>query len=150
MATNKNQGTYWWGYDLGRPQTYTKCIKQLVKICRQTLEYSEWQKESKKGAGDKCPVCNVEYMYVRPETHHYPLTLFEVVENKLQEYIHHNEIDSISPLEFIKEVMNDHLRGRVEYIVLCKACHEKYHAQDPDTLRTIEKLWRERSEDETP
>lgn len=145
MAKKKDQGSFWWGYDLGRPQSYTKCIKQIVKICRITLEYAEWQKESKSGAGELCPICGAEYMYVRPETHHYPLTLFEVVENKLQEYIHSNFIDEITPLEFIKEIMTDHLNDKVEYIVLCKSCHEKYHMQDPETMKLISKVFGEQS-----
>ena len=145
--SKQQTGTYWWGYDLSRPQTYTKCIKQLVRIARLTLEYAEWQKETKKGVGDQCLVCRADFMYVRPETHHYPLTLFEVIENKLQDMIHNNTIDEIEPLEFLRAVMRDHLNGKVEHIVLCKACHEKYHMQDPETIKLIEKIYNERNTD---
>ena len=148
MASNQDQGVYWWGYDLSRPQSYTKCIKQLVKICRQSLEYAEWQKQTKRGAGDQCPICGVEYIYVRPESHHYPKTLFEVVEEYLQEHIHNNDLDEITPLEFIKEIMDSHLQNRVNYVVLCKSCHEKYHAQDPETLRAVEQLWQKSQKDQ--
>ncbi len=140
----QDQGSYWWGYDLSRPQSYTKCIKQLVRIARLTPEYAEWQKESKKNAGDQCPICGVEYIYVRPETHHYPLTLFEVIESKLQDYIHANSIDLITPLQLIKEVMEDHLHDKIQFVVLCKTCHEKYHAQDPETMRAVEQIYQEK------
>ena len=136
----EQESSYWWGYDVSNPQQYTRIIKLLVKIARLTPEYAEWQKESKKGAGDMCPVCGAEYIYVRPETHHYPLTLFEVIEGKMQEYIHSNFLDQIQPLNLVKEVMKDHLDGRVDYVVLCKACHEKYHAQDPVTTKYVEKI----------
>ena len=144
MNNNDSQSSYWWGYDLGKPQAYTKCIKQLVRIARLTPEYAEWQRDSKKDAGDECPICGAEYIYVRPETHHYPLTLFEVIESKMQEYIHSNFIDEITPLQLLKEVMDDHLHDKVANVVLCKACHEKYHAQDPETMKAVEQTYQKK------
>ena len=149
MSREQDQYSYWWGYDLSSPQQYTKCIKQLVRIARLTPEYSEWQKESKKGAGNQCPICSVEYDYVKPETHHYPLTLFEVVESKIQEYIHSNYINEITPLQLIREIMSDHLQNQIEYIVLCKACHEKYHSHDPETIKHVESLHQKQKKEKT-
>jgi len=149
MGRKQDEYTHWWGYDLSSPQQYSRCIKLLVRIARLTPEYAEWQKESKKGAGDQCPVCGVEYIYVKPETHHYPLTLFEVVEAKLQEYIHSNYINEITPLELIKEIMDDHLKGKIEYVVLCKTCHEKYHSQDPETMKLVEEIYQKQRKEKS-
>ncbi len=136
-----DSGAEWWGYDLSKPATYSKCIKNLVKQCRTTFEYNIWQKMTKSGCGDTCPICNVEYIYSRPESHHYPRTLYEVVEAVMQEYIHSNSIDDITPLELIKEIMDLHLANQVDNIVLCKHCHAKYHDMDPETMKQVEQLY---------
>jgi len=38
-----NKGDMWWGYNIASPRQYSKILKQLMKICRTTLEYEYWQ-----------------------------------------------------------------------------------------------------------
>jgi hypothetical protein len=139
----------WWNYNLSIPASYTRCIKQLMKICRYSIEYDYWQRMTKaKADSNACPICNVEYIYVRAESHHHPKQMFTVIEDILQEHIHNNTIDDIEPLELVKKIMALHLEDRVEHIVLCKACHQKFHSYDPVTVKRVSEYLKSKKEAE--
>lgn len=137
-------GKTWWGYDLTNPRAYTRCIKDLMKVCRATPEYQEWQKITKAQAGrDSCPICETEYIYQRAESHHYPEQLFSVIEEVLQERIHDDTIDRYQPLDIVKIVMDKHIKGAVNCVVLCSACHKRFHNGDPEIMEKVGKIFTE-------
>ena len=76
---------------------------------------------------------NILY-YLKPESHHYPETLFDVVDNILQEHIQNNDLDEFDEFDISQEVMSKHKMNQVNFIVLCKQCHERYHADVPNVV----------------
>ena len=135
----------WWDYDLTRPIEYNRCIKQLMKMCRTSIEYNVWQKRTKWGLPDDCPICGISYTIAKPETHHYPKTMYEIVEEYLQKYLQDNSLEDVTPLELVHEIMQSHFSDEISYVVVCEHCHAKYHNQDPETMDAM-KLLLERNE----
>jgi transcription elongation factor Elf1 len=87
---------------------------------------------------DSCPICGDSFQFVKPETHHYPRTLFAVVEGILQNHIDKNDLDNFTDFQICEEIMQAHFAKKVDYIVLCKHCHDKYHNDVPDILDAID------------
>lgn len=112
---------------------FTRCIKQLEFMCRKSLSYDSWQKRTKYAVSE-CPICDDSFEFVQPQSHHHPLTLFAVVENILQKHIDLNDLDDFTDFQICDEIMHAHFEKKVQYIVLCKHCHEKYHDNVPDIL----------------
>jgi len=124
-------------YDLSNEVHFIKCIKQIEFMVRKSLSYDSWQKRTKY-AVHKCPLCGDSFEFVRPESHHYPLTLFDITEGVLQKYIDLNTIHDYTDYDICQEVMNAHFQKKVEYVVLCEFCHKKYHSGVPEILESIE------------
>ena len=126
----QNETSEWMGFDLSKEKQYTMVIKKLEFIIRKSLQYDIWQKRSKIGV-DTCPICEESLHFLKPESHHYPATLFDIVDQVLQEHIHENTLDEQNDLDIAQEVLSKHMRNTIDYIVLCKQCHEKYHDDVP-------------------
>jgi hypothetical protein len=131
--------TIWYQYDLSNEKQFIKCIKALEFIIRKSLSYAIWQKRSKYLI-DKCPACGETFEYVPPESHHHPLTLFDIVENTLQKHIDLNDLSEYKDFDICEEVMDLHFQKKIDYIVICKHCHEKYHNGDPNLLDVMDEL----------
>jgi transcription elongation factor Elf1 len=129
--------TSWYKYDLTNERQFINCIKKLEFMCRKSFSYDSWQKRSKY-AVSSCPVCGDSFEFVRPESHHHPRTLFSIVEGILQNHIDKNDINDFTDFQICDEIMQAHFEKKVDYIVLCKHCHEKYHADVPDILDVID------------
>ncbi len=127
----------WYNYDLSNPTKFIRCIKQLEFMCRKSFSYAVWQKRTKYPIS-MCPTCGDSFEFVNPETHHWPETLFSVTEGILQKHIDLDDLDDFTDFEIADEIMHAHSDKKVNYIVLCKACHEKYHADHPDILESID------------
>lgn len=127
----------WYKYDLGNERHFIKCIKQLEFMVRKSMGYDSWQKRTKY-AVSSCPLCGESYEYVKPETHHHPLTLFDVVEGVLEKHIDLNNLNDFTDFDICDEIMQAHFQKKVQFIVLCKGCHEKYHDNHPDILEVID------------
>jgi len=136
-----NKGDMWWGYNMASPVSYNRVIKQIMKICRSTIEYEFWQIRTKSGIGEECPVCGKPYMYARPETHHYPSQMYNIVESVIQNHLHNGTLEYHSPLDIVTEIMSDHIHNRVGYIVLCKQCHSLFHDGHPETVDKVTELY---------
>lgn len=128
----------WYGIDLADEKAFRKLIVLTEAICRRSVEYSLWAGRTKMLAKDQnedtrlddssfCPICGLSYEYVDPESHHHPITLFNLVKNKFQSWIDSNDLSDKRPLDLAYEVMIDHAQNKIEHVVLCKHCHEKYH-----------------------
>jgi len=127
----------WYSFDLGNEGHFIKCIKRLEFIVRKSLSYDSWQKRTKY-AVNSCPVCGESFEFVKPESHHHPETLFDVVEGVLHKHIDLNDLNDFTDLEICDEIMQLHFAKKVSYIVLCKHCHDKYHSSVPDVLECID------------
>lgn len=135
-ADNDAVEMFWYNMDLSDERELKKAAKWIQKLCRGSLEYDLWQGRTKAGL-DRCPVCLEYYGYLPAETHHYPPTMYDLCENKLSEHIFNNDIDQITGFGVCEEIMNMHMLGIVEYVVLCKSCHEKFHAGHPEVCSKV-------------
>jgi len=135
----------WYNYDLSNEKQYIRCVKHLQKMIRGSMSYDQWQRRSKIGI-NKCPICEIEKEYVKMESHHYPKTLFDVVDEHLQYLIETNQLDSKTDFEVCQEIMDMHFTNQVNYVVLCEYCHKKYHDEVPEVLQIIDEKWREQKE----
>jgi len=136
----------WYNYDLANAKENIKCIKQLEKICRDSLEYDEWQRRCKYADAKICPICNDDYYEnnSKCETHHHPKTLFDIVENILDNHLEKNDLDDQTGFNVVTEIMDKHMLGQVQYINLCQHCHKKYHNGHPDVSTKLGLIFLER------
>jgi len=143
--SQSNITTEWNGFDLSSDSQYTKMIKKIEFLIRKSFQYDIWQKRSKIGVKE-CPICEENLYYVKPESHHYPLTLFDIVDNKLQYLIQKNELDNYDEFDICQMVMHDHIMGQVDFVVLCKQCHEKFHDSVPNVITKMADAFKEQKE----
>lgn len=136
----------WYNYDLTEPREITKCIKQLERICRDSLEYDDWQRKCKYTDSTICPVCDDNYYdnNSKCESHHHPKTLYNIVENILDDHLEKNDLDDKTGLQIVQEIMDLHLFNKVQYINLCQHCHKKYHAGHPDVRMKLDVIFEKR------
>ena len=140
-----------YGIDLMDEKLFTLFIKKTEFLCRKSQEYDLWQRRTKsfavnqnsdpdKDDSEYCPICGISYEYAAPESHHHPVTLFNLCINQFQIWIDNKELNDKRPLDLVQEVMETHLCGRVEHVVLCKHCHEKYHNGEKVTREELTKI----------
>lgn len=136
----------WYNYDLSNYKDQIKATKQIQKICRESLEYDEWQRKCKYKDSTTCPVCSDNYYdnNSKCESHHHPKTLFAVVEEIMDSHLEKNDLDEFTGLAIVGEIMELHLFNKVNYINLCQHCHKKYHAGHPDVIQKINDIFDER------
>lgn len=138
-----------YGVDILDEREFKKFIQRIEFLCRKSQEYDVWQKRTKmlavhqnsdpnKCDSENCPICGIAYQYAPPESHHHPITLFNMVVAKFQEWVDNNILDDKQPLDLVFEVMFSHLTNRVEHVVLCKHCHERYHNGEYKTREALD------------
>ena len=139
------------GIDLADEKSFRLFIKLSEGLCRRTIEYQLWAKRTKMLAHEQnedpdkddssfCPICGLSYEYVDPESHHHPITLFNLCVNTFQSWIDENELGNKQPLDLVYDVMQLHAMGKVEHVVLCKHCHEKYHNGLFEVKEAVDKI----------
>lgn len=136
----KEKDIFWYDYNLSDELEQKKVVKILQKICRQSIEYNTWQLRTKSGE-KRCPVCSEYYGYVPSETHHYPATMYDICDEVLQTHILDNGIDDRTSFDLCNEIMNLHYINQVQFVVLCKACHEKFHAGHPEVCTKVSEIY---------
>jgi len=60
------------------------------------------------------------------------------VEGILQKHIDLNDLDDFTDFQICDEIMQAHFEKKVQYIVLCKYCHDRYHKSVPEVLDIID------------
>jgi hypothetical protein len=130
----------WYSYNMAEERDFKSAVKAIQKICRSSLEYDLWQTRSKAGS-EKCPCCSEYYSYIKAETHHYPKTMYDVCEQVVEKHVFDNTIDEFTGFSICQEVMDLHFLGNVDYVVLCKSCHEKFHAGHPEVSKQVAKIF---------
>ncbi len=130
----------WYDNDLSNTRQFIRCIKQMEFMCRKSFSYAVWQKRTKYPVSI-CPTCGDSFEFTKPETHHYPVTMFSVTEGVIQKHIDLNDLDDFTDFEIADEIMQAHFNEKVAYVVLCSSCHEKYHNDHPDILEIIDEAY---------
>ena len=140
-----------YGIDLNDDKAFNMFIKKCEFLCRKTVEYEMWAKRTKALAinqnsdpeandAEYCPICKIQYQYAPAESHHHPITLFNLCVRQFQEWVDGNELPDKRPLDLIQEDMEKHLCDEVEHVVLCKHCHEKYHNGEININNELQKI----------
>lgn len=140
-----------YGIDLNDEKAFNLFIKKCEFLCRKSQEYDMWQKRTKalavnqnkdenKNDSEYCPICGIGYEFAASESHHHPITLFNLCVNQFQEWIDDQELPDKRPLDLIQEVMEKHLCDEIEHVVLCKHCHEKYHNGEINIKTELQKI----------
>ena len=140
-----------YGVSLNDEKAFNLFIKKCEFLCRKSQEYEIWAKRTKalavnqnedpqKNDAENCPICLISYEYAQAESHHHPITLFNLVVRQFQEWIDDQIMTEKRPLDLIQEVMDKHLCNEVEYVILCKHCHEKYHNGEHNITKELQKI----------
>lgn len=140
-----------YGVSLNDEKAFNLFIKKCEFLCRKSQEYEIWAKRTKalavnqnedpqKNDAENCPICSISYEYAQAESHHHPITLFNLVVRQFQEWIDDQIMTEKRPLDLIQEVMDKHLCNEVEYVILCKHCHEKYHNGEHNITKELQKI----------
>ena len=130
---------------------FTMFIKKCEFLCRKSQEYDVWQRRTKllavnqnsdpeRDDSETCPTCGINYKWAAPESHHHPVTLFNLCVRQFQDWVDENLLLDKQPLDLVQEVMEKHLCNEVEHVVLCKHCHEKYHNGEQITAEMLQKI----------
>lgn len=130
----------WYGYDITDEKSLRILIIKMEKMIRTSIEYNIFAYKYKEDV-DACPLCGNSFLEERSkpiaEVHHHPLTLYEIVANKLTEKMCDNTLKTYTPLNLVNEIMQDHLDGKIKCIVLCKYCHDAWHIDDPNVTEKL-------------
>lgn len=148
---DSEDGVYFWGINLADEKEFKKFIKSTETVCRKTIEYDMWQKKTKINASAQnedpqrddslnCPHCGISYELVRSESHHHPITLWNIVVGIFQDWVDNDRLDEKTPLDLVVETMELHTKDRVACVVLCKHCHEKFHSRVEDVYEHVNKI----------
>jgi hypothetical protein len=141
---NDNEYGYY-KYDLSKHKQFDRLVKHIMMFVRKSLVYDKWQKMTKYNVNE-CPICGIDISEVKFDTHHYPKTLYEIVEEHLSDLVENNLLDEKTDLDIAEEILNNHFLGLYSYVVLCEYCHKKYHDEVPEVLQVIDEKWREQKE----
>lgn len=106
-----------------------KVYKKIEQIIRISYEYRSFINYIKSELNiTKCVITNEDTEEIGVDFHHYPLTLYEIVDivyTTLSE-----KYDSLTSFDISKEVMKLHYQKKIGLIPLVKTLHEKAHAQN--------------------
>ena len=108
-----------------------KIAKSLGEIVRKTHEYKK-QVENQKNGVENCEICDIEFDYkkgIEKHLHHEPLTLAEIIYNIINiDYISKGNYE-FSSIDIIKDTLNAHVKGLVDFMIICDCCHRRIHKQ---------------------
>lgn len=130
---------FFYDFDMSSQKDVVRAIKVFEFIVRKSMSYNIWQKRSKIPINE-CPVCNTDFNFIKAETHHHPETLFDIVSKIIESHIDKNDLDDFTDFDICQEIMNLHTTKKVDYIVLCKHCHDKYHSDLPEVVEVMDEL----------
>jgi hypothetical protein len=118
--------TDYYGYDLSKAKDISKLARFISNTCRKFPEYKIWAKIKKIGY-EKCPLCNKPPESAKPEVHHDPKTMYEIVYDYINELIEKEKILDYSPVEIARDILFKHLNDEVECMTICELCHKEIH-----------------------
>ena len=117
-------------YCLEDDKDFSKFVKDIERAVRTSFEYRNMIKYLRENMGmDKCAflknVSNQETFDIKIEIHHYPFTLFDIVEIVIRKRTYYNE--SLTVQMIAKEVTELHYKLMVGLISLSETVHELAH-----------------------
>lgn len=110
-----------------------KLINYLEKLIRKSYEYKQYITYLKDELDiTKCalvPSLNIKDVNISLEFHHYPITLYDIVDTMLRKSImtKKNPEDKVNLFEVMSDVMEEHYSGNIGLVPLSKTMHEMAH-----------------------
>lgn len=107
-----------------------KMIKYLERMIRGSYEYKSYIKYLKDELDiTQCaltPGLNLENFHFQLEFHHYPLSLYDIV-NVVGSKMIADKSSTISLFDIMNQVMKEHYEGNVGLVPLSSTAHEMFH-----------------------
>jgi hypothetical protein len=116
----------YYGYDLSKAKDVEKLARFIANVCRKFPEYKIWARIKKRGY-ERCPLCGKPPEAAKPEVHHEPKTMYEIVYNYIEKLIRDNKILNYTPVEIARDILFQHLNDEVECVTICELCHKEIH-----------------------
>lgn len=108
-----------------------KNISYMERMIRSSYEYGSYIGYLKNELDiTKCavtPGIDVKEYNVHLEMHHYPFTLYDIVDIMAREMIATKKTDKVSMFDICNEVMREHYNGNIGLVPLTKSAHEQAH-----------------------
>jgi len=110
-----------------------KLINYFEKIIRKSYEYKQYIGYLKNELDiTQCaitPSLDIKEFDISLEFHHYPITLYEIVDTLLREelYTIPSTQNTVNMFEVMEKVMAEHYRGNIGLVPLTKTHHEMAH-----------------------
>lgn len=110
------------------PKEIKKFINSCKRMVRNSYEYSEWLHYIKFNMGlDKCVLTYESSNEVTVEIHHHPISIENIIRIVFEKHMSNINIDTISTIEIVSEVINLHKMYNVGFVPLVTTLHEKFH-----------------------
>ena len=108
-----------------------KNISYMERMIRTSYEYGSYIGYLKNELDiTKCavtPGIDIKEYNVHLEMHHYPFTLYDIVDIMSREMIATKKTDKVSMFDICNEVMREHYNGNIGLVPLTKSAHEQAH-----------------------
>jgi hypothetical protein len=110
-----------------------KVIGYLEKIIRKSYEYKQYINYLKTELDiTSCaliPTLNITDLDISLEFHHYPITLYDIVETIVHKYFAtKKETEKVAMFDVMEEVMKEHYAGDIGLVPLSTTMHEMAHS----------------------
>jgi len=114
---------------------FIKIVKDIEKIIRASLEYKiliQYLRQeldlSKCSFFSNINTNDPSFKKVKIEFHHYPFTLYDIVEIVLLKEVNENNHNIIDTFQIANKVIKLHYQGKIGLVPLSKTVHELAHA----------------------
>lgn len=109
-----------------------KLINYLEKIIRKSYEYKQYvgylKSELDITSCALIPTLNIKDLGISLEFHHYPFTLYDIVNIITKKYLNLKKDDEkVSMFDIMQMVMKEHYDGNIGLVPLSKSMHEMAH-----------------------
>ena len=103
-------------------------IERIIRSSEYYKVWREWNKEHEDSTIDAIEkIQTQDFKKLSLELHHYPYTLFDIVQYVGRKLI--DDKEETDPFEIAKIVIEEHLLGNIGYLPLLITDHQKYHSQ---------------------
>jgi hypothetical protein len=108
-----------------------KRISYMERLIRSSYEYSSYigylKNELDITSCAITPGIDIREFNVHLEMHHYPFTLYDIIDIMAREMLAKKKTDKVSMFDICNEVMREHYNGNIGLVPLTKTAHEQAH-----------------------
>lgn len=113
-------------YDDKLVNKFIKTVEKLIRTSREYKTYIEELRTNVYALNHDSIMSNITTADVDLEFHHYPLTLFEIVEVCMLQHI--NDGKQFTSFSLAKEIMEEHFKHHIGIVPLSHTMHELAHS----------------------